>query len=563
MIFRSRHLIALAAAASLALLRPAPCRAQIAAVREYLDSAKAAAFQVPDPAEQSAAFGGIALILVGSDPAAALDLAARTRLPSTAARTLGAAALVLSQTDPVSAAQDVVTAGRLVLRISDPDQRIAEQQLLLREIAPLGDAALPAGPELTPGEAQLEVVLSLAQSDPTAALALLTKWQLRETAYERAAAAISDHLAVAYPDQALTLASSILSARERDKALWRIAEQRPPEEAEGIASRVTDPITQSGMLRSAAVRMAAQDPEAALRVAGSVAVAATSARAEIAVALASTNEARAIEMARGMPGLARRWALERIAVTLAASNPGIAQELLREVGARPEVVRLAAAAMARSDPDRAIALARSAPAGEQRDAALAFVARALVGASPAQAKELLWEMGPSPWRTIAVSAVATALAPASVDEATGLIGLVADPGEAARIRAAIGTLVAGRDPAAAERLLGSLPASQAKTEAALDAAINVLAAGGQQEVAVRLGSSSLARDLAIRWMVPSLAYAQTRSPIALAGEIGTPYLRAMALIDVAREVLDLTPRPRPAPGRAAQIRPIVEWEGME
>ncbi|MCJ7796594.1 MAG: hypothetical protein MUQ56_07495, partial [Thermoleophilia bacterium] len=110
MIFRSGHLIALAAAASLALLRPAPCRAQTAAVREYLDNAKAAAFQVPDPAEQSAAFGGIALILVGSDPAAALDLAARTRLPSTAARTLGAAALVLSRTDPVSALQDVVTA---------------------------------------------------------------------------------------------------------------------------------------------------------------------------------------------------------------------------------------------------------------------------------------------------------------------------------------------------------------------------------------------------------------------------------------------------------------------
>jgi len=317
------------------------------------------------------------------------------------------------------------------------------------------------------------------------------------------------------------------------------------------------------MLRSAAVRMAAQDPEAALRVAGAVAVATTSARAEIAVALASTNEARAIEMARGLPGFAQRWALERIAVTLAASSPGIAQELLRELGARPEVVRLAAAAMARSDPDRAIALARSLPAGEQRDAALAFVARALVGTSPAKAKELLWEMGPSPGRTIAVSAVATALAPASADEATGLIGLVADPGEAARIRAVIGTIVAGRDPAAAERLLGSLPASQAKTEAALDAAINVLAAGGQQEVAVRLGSSSLARDLAIRWMVPSLAYAQTRSPIALAGEIGTPYLRAMALIDVAREVLDLTPKPRPAPGRAAQIRPIVEWEGME
>jgi hypothetical protein len=532
-------------------------------VREYLDNAKAAALQAPDPAEQSAAFREIALMLVESDPAAALDLAARMRLPSAAARTLGAAALVLSQTDPVLAAQDVVTAGRLLLRISDPDQRIAEQQLLLREIAPLGDAALPAAPELTLGEAQLEIVLARAESDPTDALVLLRKWQLRDTAYERAAAAISDHLAVASPDQALELASSILSARERDRALWRIAEQRPPEEAESIAIRVTDAVTQSGMLRSSAVQMAARDPQAALRVADSVAVAATSARAEIAVALAFADEARALEMARGLPGLARRWALERIAVTLAASNPGVGEELLREAGARPEVMRLAAAAMARSDPDRAIALARSLPPGEERDAALAFVARAMVGTSPAKAKKLLWEMGPSRWRAAAVSAVATALAPASVDEATGLIGLVADPGEAASIRAGIGAAVAGRDPAAAERLLGSLPMSQAKTEAALDAAINVLAAGGQQEVAVRLGSSVLARDLAIRWMAPSLAYAQTRSPVALAGEISNSYLRALALVDVARAALGSSPGLRAAPGRAAQIRPIVEWEGMQ
>jgi hypothetical protein len=159
--------------------------------------------------------------------------------------------------------------------------------------------------------------------------------------------------------------------------------------------------------------------------------------------------------------------------------------------------------------------------------------------------------------------VATALAPASVDEATGLIGLVADPGEAASIRAGIGAAVAGRDPAAAERLLGSLPMSQARTEAALDAAINVLAAGGQQEVAVRLGSSVLARDLAIRWMAPSLAYAQTRSPVALAGEISNSYLRALALVDVARAALGSSPGLRAAPGRAAQIRPIVEWEGMQ
>jgi len=70
------------------------------------------------------------------------------------------------------------------------------------------------------------------------------------------------------------------------------------------------------------------------------------------------------------------------------------------------------------------------------------------------------------------------------------------------------------------------------------------------------------RDLAIRWTAPGLARAQTRSPVGLAGEIDDAYLRALAFVDIAREMLGASPRPQPAPDRAMQIRPIVEWEGM-
>jgi hypothetical protein len=68
-------------------------------------------------------------------------------------------------------------------------------------------------------------------------------------------------------------------------------------------------------------------------------------------------------------------------------------------------------------------------------------------------------------------------------------------------------------------------------------------------------------DLALRWAIPYLAFAQTRSPLGLSEKIGAPYLRALALVDIAREMLRLTPRAEAAPDRARQIRMIVEWEG--
>jgi hypothetical protein len=529
---------------------------------EYLDQAKAAAVQIALPGDQSGALQAIALTLVRSDPAAALDLAARMRRPSDAARALGAISVAIASNDPTSAAQDVVTAGRLLLRIPSPDQRLAEQRMLLREIAHLAERALPAGPELTPGDAQLQVVLGLADSEPAAALALLKKWQLRDAAYDQAAAVIAERLAAAKPDEAIEVASSIISMRERESALWRIAELRPPEEATGIATGASDPVVQSGILRSAAARLAKSDPSAAATAAASVTVATTSVQAEMVVALASTDDGRATELARALPEPARTWALERIAVTMAASKPAAAEKLLRDLRAPPEAMCLAAAAMARTDSDRAMAFARSLPPGEARDAVLTYVTRALGHSNVAKATELLWDMGPSVWRARAVSTVAPVISPANIDQATGLIGLVADPAEAARIRAEIAASIAGRNPDMAARLLGSLPPSDAKTTGALNAAVAVLAAGGQPDVAISLGSLGVERDLAIRWMMPQLAYSETRSPVGLAGEIGSPYLRALAFVDIARELLGYPPKPRPAPDRAAQIRPVVEWEGM-
>ncbi len=552
---------AVAVALFLAFVSSALCQAQTTApAREYLDQAKEAATHIALPGDQSSALGEIALKLVKSDPAAALDLAARMRRPSDAARSLGAIAVAVAPSDPLSAGQNVVTAGRLLLRIASADQRLMEQRLLLREIAPLGEGALPAAPELAPADAQLEVVTALAKKDATAALALLKKLLAAGglRAYDRAAAAIAVQMAASNPDVAIETAMQMLSVSARDSVLWRIAELRPPEEAVGIASRVSDPVIKSGILRSAILRETVKT----LDFISQVEVSPTSIEAELAVAVAPTDSAGSIEHTRPLPELARSWALERITVALAASKPAAAETLLRDSQLESEATCLAAAAMATSDTDRALSLTRSLPSGETRDAALALIVQGLARSDTAKATKLLWEMEPSRWRDKAVAAVAPAVALQNSDQATGLIGLIANPAEAERTRARIASTIAGRDPDAATRLLDSLPPSDAKTTGAIESAVSVLAAGGQTDVAVRLGTLGIERDLAIRWIVPELARAQTRSPVALAGEIESPYLRALAFVAIAHELADPIPAARPAPERAMQIRPIVEWEGI-
>jgi len=532
-----------------------------AAARQYLDEARAASTEIQLAGDQSAVLQAIALTLVEVDPYAALDTVARMRRPSDATRALGAAAVAMAPNNPAMAAANVMTAGRLLMRIADSDQRLVEQGLLLREIATLGEEALPAGPELTPGEAQLVVILGLAESDPAGALALLRKWEVTGASGDKAGAAIAEGLAAEAPEEALEVASGLAGARWRDRTLWRIAEQRPPEEAVDIALRVSDPVTQAAILTSAAVRLAGKDPERALGVARTVQVAGDSALAEVAAALAATDTARALETARGLPERARLWALERIAMEIAGTDPALAEHVLAEAGAGSEAIRGAVVRMVGADPDRAVGFARSLPPGEGRDGALAAVAGALAGSNPGLAEELVWEIASSGLRGEAVETVAVAWAATDADAATGLIGLVVDGDRAGRIRAKVAAAVAARDAEGAARLLGSLPATDYRSDAALSAAKAVLSAGGQPETAVRLGAIGMDSDLALRWALPYLAFAQTRSPIGLSDKIKGPYPRALALVDIAREMLNLDRKRRAAPERARQIRRIVEWEG--
>jgi len=532
-----------------------------AAARQYLDEARAASTEIQLAGDQSAVLQAIALTLVEVDPYAALDTVARMRRPSDATRALGAAAVAMAPNNPAMAAANVMTAGRLLMRIADSDQRLVEQGLLLREIATLGEEALPAGPELTPGEAQLVVILGLAESDPAGALALLRKWEVTGASGDKAGAAIAEGLAAEAPEEALEVASGLAGARWRDRTLWRIAEQRPPEEAVDIALRVSDPVTQAAILTSAAVRLAGKDPERALGVARTVQVAGDSALAEVAAALAATDAARALETARGLPERARLWALERIAMEIAGTDPALAEHVLAEAGAGSEAIRGAVVRMVGTDPDRADGFARSLPPGEGRDGALAAVAGALAGSNPGLAEELVWEIASSGLRGEAVETVAVAWAATDADAATGLIGLVVDGDRAGRIRAKVAAAVAARDAEGAARLLGSLPATDYRSDAALSAAKAVLSAGGQPETAVRLGAIGMDSDLALRWALPYLAFAQTRSPIGLSDKIKGPYPRALALVDIAREMLNLDRKRRAAPERARQIRRIVEWEG--
>ncbi len=528
--------------------------------REYLDEAHAAAAHIRLPGDQSAVLGLIARALADIDPQAALILAGRTRRPSDAARSLGVTAAAMASSDTEAAAEVALTAGRLLMRISDVEYRTAEQEYLLWEVAVLGEEALPAAPELGPDLAQLAVVLGLAESDPQAALSLLESWELTGADRDGAAAAIAEQRAGTDPERALELAATIASARVRDFALWRIAEQRPPEERIDIALRASDPIVGAGIMASAAAQEAADEPDAAYAAALGVAVATDSAVAQVAVAMAERDIERGLSVARRLPERQRSWALARIAALSARERPALAEALLSEIDADEDTTRIVLSAMAEDDADRALQLARELPAGVQREATLCAIARAIAPARLELAEQVLWEMASPRWRARAVRPLAVSLAATDCDAATALLGLVVDAEAAGRIRADIAAVAAVEDPAVSIPLLTSLPPSDYRNDAALRAGAAVLREGGPPDTALRLVSIGLPHDIAVRWLLPELARAQTRSPINLAEHIADEFPRAVALVGLAREMLHLNATARPAPDRARQIRPIVEWE---
>jgi hypothetical protein len=269
---------------------------------------------------------------------------------------------------------------------------------------------------------------------------------------------------------------------------------------------------------------------------------------------------RALSVARSLPERPRSWALARIAALGARERPALAEALLSEIDADAETTRIVLSAMAEGDADRALRLARLLPVGVQREATLCAIARAVAPSRPDVAEQVLWEVESPRWRARAVRPLAVSLAATDCDAATALLGLVVDPEAAGRLRADIAAVAAVDDPALSAPLLTSLPPSDYRNDAALRAGAAVLRDGGPPETAVRLVSMGLPRDIAVRWLLPELARAQTRSPINLAEHIAGEFPRAVALVDLAREVLDLNATARPAPHRARQIRPIVEWE---
>lgn len=547
--------------AALALVCTPTPRAHGSAAREYLDHARAAARTIQLSGDQSAALRSVACALADHDPQSALDITATTRRPSDAARALAAVARNLANTDPALARQAATTGARLLLRISGPDHRLAEQRLLLREVAALEEEALLAAFEVPVEEGRLAVVLGRAESDPAAALELVQSWEMTGLSADRALTALAPISAAADSQQAVELAATISSGRLRDQALWLIAERASPAEAVGIAQRTSDWLVKSAILADAAERMAASETEAALLCVEEVSAARDSALAQVVVGLAAADRAQALELGASLPELPRRWALGRIAVALAGSEPEAAEALLAEIGPPPEIARLAVVSMADADPDRAIRLAGRLPAGESRDAALAGVVAVLSKSDVERAAGLVWEIASPRWRGTAVGAVAPILAQNDPDAATSLIGLVSDPEVARRLRAEVAAVVAADDPETAFRLLSSLPPSEYRSEAAMDGARALLSARGSTEDALRLATIGLEHDLALRWLVPSLARSRVRSPIAMAQEIESPYLRALSLVDAAREVLGSESKPLLTPERARQVRPIVEWEG--
>jgi hypothetical protein len=405
------------------------------------------------------------------------------------------------------------------------------------------------------------IVTERAGADPASAAELMESWELSGAARDQALGALAVGTAGEDVDAALERARSIQSSAIRDQIMVAIAERRPAAEAVSIAQQVTDSLVRSGVQANAAVNLAPEDLDTALVAAKQASVAPDSIRAQLAVAAASADVARALEVARTLPARPRAWALGMIAVEIAAAHPEEAERLLAEADGFPEAARLAAVRMAGVAPDRAVEVAQSISEEGEREAALAALACTFAEADPERAAALTLAMTSPVWRARAVEPAVLRAARTDHDTATSLIGYVAQPSLAMRLRAQVGARVAVRDPEAGFRLLNSLPASECRTDYALQAGTGLLSAGDAPETAVRLGSIGVERDLALRWMLPTLADSQTRSPVNVAAEIGNPYLRAMALADVAEATLGLERRCRPVPERGRRIRPIVEWEG--
>lgn len=541
---------------ALPLLFAAPGTAEQSPPRQYLDQALAATSTITLDGDRSAALREIVDVLAPIDAPKAKEAVARMRRPSDAARAL--ARIATAAPDAAGGRQLAAAAGGLLLRLPDLPRREAEQRFLLYELAAFGEEALPAAQELPQDQARLAVVTKLARTDPARALDLMDKWALAGVEADSVRADAAGRLAASDPARALKAADAITAASVREQALWLIAEMRPAQEAEEIARRIYDPVIRSAVIASALLRSpgGGEPPIDTLQPT----VAPASAAAERVVALGATDIDRAIQLARSLPERPRRWALSRLAIRLAAFDAPRARSLLEEVGLPPEAVRQAVSQMAAVDPAGAIGLARSLPAEETREAALAAAIAVLAPRDPRRAADILWDMQSSHWRGVAARPVALALAAADVDAATALIGLVSDPLDACRLRAEIAVVAAAQNPAVAASLLASLPASDYRTDAALAAAAAAIEARRSAEEAVRVAQAGAGNDVGLRWLLPELARSQTASVASFANRIESPYVRCLALVDAAREVLGEPVAPRPSPERARQIRVITEWE---
>ena len=528
--------------------------------RECLDAASQATHDIELPGDQSAARRAAAMELARLEARSALDAVATIGRPADAARALGAAARGLAPFDLKASEEAVSTAGRLLARIAEPARRKSEQRLLLVEVAILGEKALPGAPELTREEAQTAILLGLAGPHPSAALDLLQGWTVPSQLADQALPLIAVELSRTDPEKALQVAANVTSSAALERTLWRIAEHQPPFEAIAIAGRVQDPVIHSAILASASQRAVATDPESALATAREVPISPNSALAELAVALAPTDGDGAAGLARSLPATGRSWAAACIAVACADSDPERSEALLAEAGLPADAFRLALSRMAGRDPDRAIRIAQGIPGAEERESTLAAVAGVIASDRPKQAADLVWVLSSPYWRSRGAEAVARKLATSDREAALALIGLVAEPEAAQRLRADIATLIASDHPEEAERLLGSLPASYYRREKALEAARDLLLSGRKTDQIMPLARLGDKPDLSLRWLLPALAHSQQESPLHVAERIRDPYLRSLALSDTARRLLDAETRCRPAPERLAQVRPIVEWE---
>ncbi|WP_344445225.1 hypothetical protein, partial [Kitasatospora nipponensis] len=487
------------------------------------DWAEQVARSITDPRDRAQALAAVVTVLADVDPDRAERVARSITDPRDRAQALAALVTALAGADPERALALAHTAEQATHGITAPGERawaVVEVVAAIVGADPERALALSRTAERIArsmtepywqARALADVVTAIAGVDPDRAERVARsitepRWQAQALAAVVAALADSDPeraLALAYTAE--QVAHSIFNSEQELQALTSVAKAlavTDPEGAERVVRSSTNPLPDPQALALAlsdvATAIAGADVDRAERIARSISRSDWQVLAlrRVAAAVAGTAPDRARHLARSAARIVRRKGLDlvrelaELADVIVGIDPGHAHELVVEAenlarttrqrrglaGTAMAVVVAATRALTADDPERALAMGRTAeqvarsisasdghtpPSGHQSEA-LAEVAAVIAGIDPDGAERIAHSIHHQGTQVRALAAVVAALAGTDPGRALSLARTaervarsITDPQEQVYALAEVAAALAGTDPGRALALAGT------------------------------------------------------------------------------------------------------------